>query len=100
MNLFLFIRKIQLYYGDDFCRKNDTYFRTANYFLGKNGLSNVYENGIIDLVNKNCNYILNSIFDEDKKNNSQKLIPLVGIAQIFGHLATENILEIDDEQLK
>lgn len=37
---------------------------------------------------------------EDKKNNSQKLVPLVGIAQIFGHLATQNVLEINDEQLK
>ena len=37
---------------------------------------------------------------EDKKNNSQKLIPLVWIAQIFGHLATKNVLEITDEQLK
>ena len=37
---------------------------------------------------------------EDKKNNSQKLIPLVWIAQIFGYLATQNVLEIDDEQLK
>ena len=37
---------------------------------------------------------------EDKKNNSQKLIPLVWIAQIFGHLATQNVLEIDDEKLK
>jgi len=36
---------------------------------------------------------------EDKKNNSQKLIPLVGIAQIFGHLATQNVLEINDEEL-
>ena len=37
---------------------------------------------------------------EDKKNNSQKLIPLVWIAQIFWHLATQNVLEINDEQLK
>ncbi len=37
---------------------------------------------------------------EDKKNNSQKLNPLVWIAQIFGHLATQNVLKIDDEQLK
>ena len=37
---------------------------------------------------------------EDKKNNSQKLIPLVWIAQIFGHLAIQNVLEINDEQLK
>jgi len=37
---------------------------------------------------------------EDKKNNSQKLVPLVWIAQIFGHLATQNVLEINDDQLK
>ncbi len=37
---------------------------------------------------------------EDKKNNSQKVVPLVWIAQIFGHLATQNVLEINDEQLK
>ena len=37
---------------------------------------------------------------EDKKNNSQKLIPLVWIAQVFGHLATQNVLEISDEQLE
>ena len=61
MNLFLFIRKIQLYYGDDFCRKNDTYFRTANYFLGRNGLINVYENEIINIVNKNCISIVNDV---------------------------------------
>ena len=37
---------------------------------------------------------------EDKKQNSKKLIPLVWIAQTFWHLATENVLEINDEQLK
>ena len=37
---------------------------------------------------------------EHKKNNSQKLIPLMWITQIFGHLATQNVLEINDEQLK
>jgi NAD-dependent DNA ligase len=37
---------------------------------------------------------------EDKKQNSKKLIPLVWIAQTFGHLATKNVVEITDEQLK
>ena len=37
---------------------------------------------------------------EDKKNSSQKLIPLVWIAQTFWHLATQNVLAINDEQLK
>jgi CTD small phosphatase-like protein 2 len=54
MNLFLFIRKIELYYGDDFCRKNDIYFKTCNYFLNENGLDNLYENEIVNIINKNC----------------------------------------------
>ena len=37
---------------------------------------------------------------KDNKNHTEKLIPLVWIAQTFGHLATKNVLEISDEQLK
>ena len=37
---------------------------------------------------------------KDNKNQTEKLIPLVWIAQTFGHLATKNVLEITNEQLK
>jgi 16S rRNA C967 or C1407 C5-methylase (RsmB/RsmF family) len=37
---------------------------------------------------------------KDSKNQTEKLIPLVWIAQIFWHLATQNVLEITDEQFK
>jgi len=37
---------------------------------------------------------------KDNKNQTEKLIPLVWISQTFGHLATKNVLEITDEQLK
>ena len=37
---------------------------------------------------------------KDNKNQAEKLIPLVWIAQTFGHLATKNVLEITNEQLK
>ena len=37
---------------------------------------------------------------KDNKNNTDKLIPLVWIAQIFWHLAAKNIIEINNEQLK
>jgi hypothetical protein len=37
---------------------------------------------------------------KDNKNQTEKLIPLVWIAQTFGHLATKDVLEITDEQLK
>ena len=37
---------------------------------------------------------------KDNKNNTDKLIPLVWIAQIFWYLATKNVIEINDDQLK
>ena len=61
INLFLLIRKIELYYGDDFCRKNEIYFKTCNYFLTENGLDNINEGKIIDLLNKNCVSIVNDV---------------------------------------
>ena len=60
-NLFLIIRKIELYYGDDFCRKNEIYFKTCNYFLSENGLDNINENEIISLISRNCVSIVNDI---------------------------------------
>lgn len=61
MNLFLFIKKIELYYGDDFARSNKSYFRSCNYFLNMNGLYNLYEAKIIDLISRNCVAIVNII---------------------------------------
>ena len=74
MNLFLFIRKIELYYGDDFCRKNDIYFKTCNYYLNENGFANLYENDIINIINKNCISMVRDIgnilnYYESIKNN-------------------------------
>jgi hypothetical protein len=61
INLFLFIKKIELYYGDDFARSNKPYFRSCNYFLNSNGLYNLYEAKIIDLISRNCVAIVNII---------------------------------------
>ena len=60
-NLFLIIRKIELYYGDDFCRKNEIYFKTCNYFLSENGLDNINESEIISIISRNCVSIVNDI---------------------------------------
>ena len=36
----------------------------------------------------------------DSKNNAEKLVPLIWIAQVFWHLAKQNVLEISNERLK
>ena len=61
MNLFLFMRKIELYYGDDFCSKNEIFFKACDYFLNENGLDNFNEGEIINLVNKNCVSMVNDL---------------------------------------
>ena len=61
VNLYLFIRKIEIYYGDDYCQKNDIYFKTFNYFLEENNLYYLNEKEIIQIINKNCIRIVNDL---------------------------------------
>ena len=54
LNLYLFIKKIQLFYGEKFTKKNDMYFRNFNYILIQKGIFNCNESKIVKVVNKNC----------------------------------------------
>ena len=54
LNLYLFIKKIQLFYGEKFTKKNDIYFRNFNYILIQKGIFNCNESKIVKIVNKNC----------------------------------------------
>ena len=54
LNLYLFIKKIQLFYGEKFTKKNDMYFRNFNYILIQKGIFNCNESKIVKIVNKNC----------------------------------------------
>jgi hypothetical protein len=61
VNLFLFIRKIELYYGEIFCAKNEIYFNNYNSFLIKNGIYDLSEIDIIDIVSRNSVQVSNEI---------------------------------------
>ena len=61
LNLYLFIRKIEIYYGDDYCQKNDIYFKNFNYFMEENNINNLNEKEIIEIITKNCIEIINNI---------------------------------------
>ena len=66
LNLYLFIKKIQLFYGEKFTKKNDVYFRNFNYILIQEKIFNCDESKIVKLVNKNCYdivYYLDKILD-------------------------------------
>ena len=61
INLYLFIRKIELYYGDIFCSKNEIYFNKFNYFLITNGLYELSEKEIIDMISRNSIIVVNDV---------------------------------------
>ena len=63
LNLYLFIKKIQLFYGEKFTKKNDMYFRNFNYILIQKGIFNCNESKIVKIVNKNC-YEIVSYLDQ------------------------------------
>ena len=61
MNLYLFIKKIQLFYGENYTKQNEMYFKTFNYILSKKGLFNCNEEEIVTIINKNCYEIVNNL---------------------------------------
>ena len=54
INLYLIIRKIEIYYGEEFCQNNEIFFKVFNIFLKDNGLYDLKEKEIIEIINKNC----------------------------------------------
>ena len=54
INLYLIIRKIEIYYGEEFCQNNEIFFKVFNIFLKENDLYDLKEKEIIDIINKNC----------------------------------------------
>ena len=60
-NLFLNVKKIQIYFGNSFVEKNNFYFKTFNYYLKRQNLINISEEEIIIRLEHNCRIITNEI---------------------------------------
>ena len=61
INLYLFVRKMEIFYGEEFCQNNEIYFKTFDNFLKENDMYNLNENEIIIIINKNCISIVNDL---------------------------------------
>ena len=61
LNLYLFIKKLQIFYGEAYVLQNEMYFKTFNYLLSRNGYNNMNENEIVDVVQNNCYKIVQSL---------------------------------------
>ena len=60
-NLYLFIKKLMIFYGEAFILQNEMYFKNFNYILTRNGLNNLDENEIKKMIFKNCTNIVKNI---------------------------------------
>ena len=60
-NLYLFIKKLIIFYGEAFILQNEMYFKNFNYILTRNGLNNLSENEIKEMIYKNCTNITKNI---------------------------------------
>ena len=60
-NLYLNVKKIQIFFGNSFVEKNNFYFKTFNYYLKRQNLININEEEIILKIEHNCRIITNEI---------------------------------------
>ena len=61
LNLYLFIKKLQIFYGEGYVLQNEMYFKTFNYLLSRNGYNNMNENEIAEIIKKNCYRIVQNL---------------------------------------
>ena len=62
MNLYLIVKQLQLFKGENFVRKNNFYFKTFNVYLQKQNLLNFSnEESIIQKITQNCRIITTEV---------------------------------------
>jgi len=61
LNLYLNVKKIQIFFGNTFIEKNNFYFKTFNYYLNVQNLINLNEEQIVMKIEHNCRIITNEV---------------------------------------
>jgi hypothetical protein len=54
INAYLIVRKIEIFFGEEFCQNNEIFFKVFNIFLKDNDMYDLKEKEIIEIINKNC----------------------------------------------
>ena len=78
-NLYLNVKKIQIFFGDSFVEKNNFYFKTFNYYLRMQNLININEDEIILKIEHNCRIITNEIINDNYHNDFVALFNNISI---------------------
>ena len=90
MNYYLFVRKLQIFYGEEFCDKKEIYFHNANLYLTNNNLLDLNEHQIISIINHNNSAIFNII--------NKKILPNFRNAFDFFYIV-DNISELKEQEI-
>ena len=54
INFYLIVRKIEIYFGEEFTQNNEIFFKMFDLFLKNNSIYDLKEIEIIEIINKNC----------------------------------------------
>ena len=60
-NLYLFIKKLIIFYGEAFILQNEMYFKNFNYILSRSGFNHLTEKEIKEIIYQNCTKITKNI---------------------------------------
>ena len=94
INLYLFVKRMQLYYGDAFCCKKEEYFNKFNNFLILNGFFDLNEREIVDIISFNsvfsCNQ-LKELLNYYRKINNEYYYDFYNIFYSLSKLSEEEI---------
>ena len=96
LNLYLLIKKLQIFYGEAYVLQNEMYFKTFNYLLSRNGYNNMNENEIGDLIQNNCYKIVQSISDIINYYESVGNIYYLDFLELFNHISKLTEKEINN----
>ena len=96
MNLYLTVKKMQIFYGDEYVQKNEFYFRTFNYYLKAKNLININEEDIMVKIEYNCRLItsdIKKILKIFQKSNNQYYNDFI---VIFNNISVLSEKDIND----
>ena len=95
-NLYLIIKKIQIYYGDSSLLNNEIYFKTFNYIFKKNNILDLNEKEIIIKIKNNCFQIVSSFINilncYEKKENEY----FIDFLDIFNRISIINEKDLNN----
>ena len=96
LNLYLFIKKLQIFYGEEYVSKNEIYFKTFNYLLARNGYNNMNENEIVDLIQNNCYNIVQMLSEIINYYESVGNIYYLDFLELFNSISKLTEKEINN----